>query len=72
MTIAQTFAPNTRTTREQVAIGGTGHCDADHCELWWDGKCALSSGYAPVALAADAVDRSAGCECYEPWQPGAA
>lgn len=72
MTVAQTFAPNARTTREQVAIGGAGYCDADHCALWWDGRCALSSGYAPVALEADAVDRSAGCDEYKPWLPGAA
>ncbi len=73
MTIGQTFAdPKTRTTLHEVTHGGAGHCDADHCALWWDGRCALSSAAWAVSPESDAVDRSAGCEGYEPWLPGAA
>ena len=68
MTIGTAFTnPHSHTTRREVEHGGTGHCDADHCALWWDGRCALASGWGPAPLYAAAVDRSAGCEAYEPW-----
>lgn len=60
------------TTRDMVEAGGSGHCDADHCALWWGEYCALSTASKPVALDADRVDRSAGCAAYKPLAPEAA
>ena len=60
------------TTRDMVEGGGSGHCDADHCALWWGEHCALSTAWKPVALDTDRVDRSAGCAAYKPLAPEAA
>ena len=60
------------TTAQMVEAGGPGHCDADHCALWWGEKCALSTAWKPVPLDADRVDRSNGCAVFRPLTPGAA